>query len=402
MSLEKHTIAVILKDRTAWSRITQHLSPESLTPYGRLVLNLASEYYEKDEKAGSVDRDVLLEVLKQRFEKSDKHRELYDDYVKQAFSMDVSSVNLVDLVLETKRHDVGNRLGAALLNKEKSAKIDELIEQYSNLAAVSKVEEDEVYEGGSLDALLEQAFDPSNRIHLLPKSLDKMLEGKTKRGHHIVIAARPETGKTAISLSIARAVALQDLRVCIFGNEEPVADTRMRMASCLTGMTAEEIRDDKAKANQLLKEKNWHNIIFIPINPGTPREITRYLEKYKPDCFIVDQIRNMNVGGETRVNQLEMAATFVRNAAKKFNALGVSITQAGDSAEGKLILTMGDIDFSNTGIPATADLMLMAGVDDNFNSQNLRMFNLPKNKISAKHAHWHVRINPTLSRIEDA
>lgn len=400
-NFEKKTIAAIFKDRTAWSRISQHLSPDSLSPYGRLALALASEFYEKDESAKKIDREIILATLEHRFEKSAQHRELYDEYIKQCSAIDVSSVNLVDLILETKRSDVGNRLGAALLNKEKSTKIDELIEQYSNLSAVKHVEEEEIYEGGSLDDLIDEAFDPANRIELYPKSLNTVLEGKTKRGHHIVIAARPETGKTAITLSIARAFAMQGLRFIIFGNEEPVIDTRVRMASCLTGMTADQIRENKKVANERLEKFNWNNIIFIPLNPGTPREINRYLDRYHPDGFAVDQIRNMNVGGETRVNQLEMAATFMRNAGKKHNALAVSITQAGDSADNKLVLGMGDVDFSNTGIPATADLMLMAGVNPEFDQLNQRMFNLPKNKISAKHSHWAVRINPTLSRIED-
>jgi hypothetical protein len=151
-----------------------------------------------------------------------------------------------------------------------------------------------------------------------------------------------------------------------------------------------------------LDERGWKNIIFIPLNPGTPREIDRYLERYKPDGHAIDQIRNMTVGAETRVNQLEMAATFNRNMGKKHNSVAFSITQAGDSAEGKLILTMGDIDFSNTGIPATADAMIMAGTNTEYNANNLRMFNLPKNKISAVHVNWPVKINQPLSRIEDA
>lgn len=248
---------------------------------------------------------------------------------------------------------------------------------------------------------MEASFDDANRIKLLPKSLDKILKSKTKRGHHIIITARPESGKTAITLSIARAFALQGLTFIIFGNEEPVADTRMRMASCLSGMTDEQIRDNPEQAQKLLDERGWDKIIFIPLNPGTPREINRYLDMYNPDGFAVDQIRNLYVGNETRVNQLEAAATAVRNAAKRKNALGVSVTQAGDSGEGKLVLTMGDVDFSNTGIPAAADLMIMAGTNEEFNANNMRMFNLPKNKISAEHVHWAVKINQALSRIED-
>lgn len=402
MSIERQALAAIVRNRDAWSRISKHIDPEAFTPYGKLVMSLATDYYDRDAEAKAIPLDTMTAIIETRFQQSAKHKDLYTDFVRTVYGTEVSAANITELVLEVKRKDVGNRLGTALLNDEKPSKINELLDAYTELdAGDSAVDTEEIYEGGAVTALVESNFDPANRIKVLPKSLDTALGSKLKRGHHIVVFARPETGKTAITLTLARAFALQGLRFIIFGNEEPVADTRMRMASCLTGMTAEQIKDNPEAAQKLLDERNWNNIIFIPLTPGTPREIERYLERYKPDGFAVDQVRNMNVGAETRVNQLEMAATSIRNLAKKHNCVGVSITQSGDSGEGKLILTMGDIDFSNTGIPATADVMIGAGVNAEFDAQGMRMFNLPKNKVSAQHIHWPVKINQALSRIED-
>jgi len=402
MTIERQALAATVRARDAWARIHKNIKQDAFSPYGKVVLSLATEYYDRDANAQSIPQEAMLAIVATKFDKSQKHREIYTTFVQEVYGTEVSANNIAELVLEIKRKDVGTRLGTALINADNPKEINELLETYEALSLASADKEDEeIYEGGNVMGLVEQNFDESNRIHLLPKSLDKMLKGKTKRGHHIVIVARPETGKTAITLSIARAFALQKLRFMIFGNEEPVADTRMRMASCLSGMTDEEIRDNPKDAQRLLDERGWNNIIFIPLNPGTPREIDRYLERYKPDGHAIDQIRNLNVGAETRVNQLEMAATANRNLGKKHNSVAVSVTQAGDSAEGKLILTMGDVDFSNTGIPATADLMLMAGTNQDYNASNLRMFNLPKNKISAVHTNWPVKINQALSRIED-
>ncbi len=78
--------------------------------------------------------------------------------------------------------------------------------------------------------------------------------------------------------------------------------------------------------------------------------------------------------------------------------LTLSVTQAGDSASGKLVLETGDVDFSNVGIPAQADVMVGIGFDATFEAEGLRNISLPKNKISGRHENFPVRIVPQLSR----
>jgi hypothetical protein len=165
-------------------------------------------------------------------------------------------------------------------------------------------------------------------------------------------------------------------------------------------MAREERLKNPKLAYETLVKNGYKNITFIPIHPGSLSEITRHVSRIKPSWIIVDQIRNLNVGAETRVNQLEQAAQGIRNIAKKYDLVGISVTQAGDSADQKLVLTMGDIDFSNTGIPATADLMIGVGVNDEFERQGMVMLSLPKNKLTGKHEHDQFRINKDLSRIE--
>ena len=114
--------------------------------------------------------------------------------------------------------------------------------------------------------------------------------------------------------------------------------------------------------------------------------------------MIVDQLRNLQVKADSRTNQLEAAATAMRNIGKECNVLMVSVTQAGDSGRDKLILDDGDIDFSNTGIPAQADLLIGIGVDPDHEARDLRVLSIIKNKIGGIEDHFPVRINRLLSR----
>ena len=77
----------------------------------------------------------------------------------------------------------------------------------------------------------------------------------------------------------------------------------------------------------------------------------------------------------------------------------VSVTQAGDSAEGKAVLDMGDVDYSNTGIPSQADVMVGIGANKTHKEQGEVVFSLPKNKVSGIHEYFACGAQPHLSKI---
>lgn len=91
----------------------------------------------------------------------------------------------------------------------------------------------------------------------------------------------------------------------------------------------------------------------------------------------------------------------MRDFAREYDLLAVSVTQAADSARDKLILGMGDIDGSNIGIPGACDVMIMIGMDETYYGNNERMVTLAKNKLTGDHSHWPVRISKELSRVMD-
>ena len=78
---------------------------------------------------------------------------------------------------------------------------------------------------------------------------------------------------------------------------------------------------------------------------------------------------------------------------KRYNCVIVSITQAGDSADQKQVLGMGDIDWSNTGIQAAADLLIGIGTTDELERQGKRWITLCKNKVGGRHASFPVKVD---------
>ena len=167
-------------------------------------------------------------------------------------------------------------------------------------------------------------------------------------------------------------------------------------------MTAAEIRANPQAAKDIAEQVGYHNIIFVSMSPGSPRQIEALVERYKAKWFIVDQLRHLAVSSDTRTNQLEAAANAIRNIGKRYDAIAIDVTQAGDSAQGKAILDMGDVDSSNTGIPGACDVLLGIGATDQQVAQGIRVLSLSKNKIGGVHDSFPVRFNPSISKYVSA
>jgi hypothetical protein len=194
----------------------------------------------------------------------------------------------------------------------------------------------------------------------------------------------------------------QGLKVLYVGNEDPAADILMRLISRLSKMTKQQIMENPEEAEKRAFDKGYGNIVVAALSPGNFFEIRKLVDKYNPDVVILDQLRNLEVNSENRVLQLEKSAQEARNLAKRYNVVVVSVTQAGDSAEGVAILGRSDVDFSKTGIPATLDLMIGIGADNAMEKHGLRTISLCKNKLSGNHEHFTVSINPQLGTVESA
>ncbi|NIV28549.1 MAG: hypothetical protein GWN58_03240, partial [Anaerolineae bacterium] len=97
---------------------------------------------------------------------------------------------------------------------------------------------------------------------------------------------------------------------------------------------------------------DWSNLI-VQHEVWSTSIVEELMHEYEPDVVFVDQLRNVSSKGRTenRTTQLDRVANDLRQLAISHKAVVVSLTQAAESAEGKLKLDMGDVDSSNTAIP---------------------------------------------------
>ena len=392
--MEANILGAAIHDREAFNLLTRHDIEQSLSDQGHIIWGLLKEYYERDEGARLVDKEVLKAIIDRKFP---KHSELFNGILDTL--PEGSALNIIHEVIEQRKEKTSLDLIEALSNKDDNRAVD-LWGSYENLIAEDLSSGDsEVIIAPDLKELFEKR-DSSNRIPLYPDVLTQQLEGGPLKGHHIVLFAPTDLGKTLIALNMVRGFIEHGYKVVYVGNEDPISDLIERFLVSLTGRTKWEVRKHYNKAQALAAKKGWENLIWAPLSPGTIPEIRALVEEHKPDILVVDQIRNLDTGDKDFVRVLEKAAQAMRVFAQKYGLLSISITQAADSATGKAVLGRGDIDNSNVGIPGTADLMLGIGATEDQEFSGKRTLSFPKNKISGQKNPLEVMVNHKNMRVE--
>lgn len=345
------------------------------------------DYYSRDISCSSVDVDIILGKLKRKLV-NPKHFIALETILKNL--PDSSPANIAKEILEVKRHSQGLKLAAALSGGGDRDRVQALLEQYNKLhiaTGLQEGEEDagEEVSGLDLSVLVEKHFDRKTLLQIYPLALNERLDGGAKPGHHILIFAPTEMGKTLFAINMVGGFLHHGYRTLYIGNEDPIADIQMRLASRLTGLSKHEIEADPKAAMAALVGKGVDNFHIVELAPGTFPRITHLVGKYSPKVVVLDQLRNIDVKSDNRTQALEKAATEARNLAKRAGVLVVSITQAGDSASGRRVLTRGDVDGSNVGIPGQCDVMVGIGATEEEERNGHRTISLPKNKLGGRH-----------------
>jgi len=366
---------------------------------GTVVAKSIEDYYTQDPAAGSCNKEIIANRCTEKV-LSPKTAGIIQGFV-SGLDGTISVPNLVSDLRRQRRFRVGDKIAGLLANRQEGSEVDELLKVYQELGVPDdRVDGNDVYRGVGLEELLERHFD-SSTISLGLPTLDKMCEGGARPGHHVLVFARPEIGKTLITLNMVRSFVERE-RTCLYiGNEDPMPDLVLRFVGGLTRRTKEEIRRSPRESLDLAKSRNYDFFIGAPLSPGSYPEIVRLCDKYQPQVVVLDQLRNLNVGDDNRVVALEKAAIGARNLAKSLGVLVVSVTQAGDSAEGRSHLELSDIDFSKTGIPGAIDLAVGIGASNEDKRYNFRTINVSKNKLGGIHDSFQIRVDPRIGLVEE-
>jgi archaellum biogenesis ATPase FlaH len=366
-----------------------------------ILWGLVTDYYSVDRDAKFVNRELLLATLADKI-RAEKHFIRFTEIVDLAIAeqIDLSEANVSRVVLLAKKEELGVELASAIAQGHDHS---DLVDSYKEICSLTSLEQltskgIEVFDATNFHTLFEQVTDDRTCLRVYPRSLGDRLEGGLRPGDKLTAFGRPETGKTALVLTISCGFVREGHRGTYFTNEDRPGALLLRAISCLTGLTKAAILADPQGSYEKAVEAGLERLTVVSLSPGTPKQLEAKINETEPEFIVVDQLRNMEMKAESRVNQLEAAACFNRDMCKKYSIAGIDVTQAGDSASGKAVLEMNDCDFSNTGIPAACDVLLGVGATSEMLDNDTRILSLCKNKTSGDHSHWATKINRFISR----
>ena len=386
---ERQILAAITQSRKAYDTLERiGFDSGDFSETGACVVDATREQYSRDADIKAVSRDLLRSQVTRRFgagSMADSVMEFVD-----SFPNDSSTVNVIEEYRLLRLGRTATTLATLLASGQHGESTQEVLAVYSGLVANEEGEEFK-------ERLDEDDFceDDSDMIMLHP-ALRNFIGRGVKRGHNVTIYGRPNSCKSMLALDIAANGLKNGLKVLYVANEEPAQDITLRLLSRLSGVVLDELKEypeARKEGFARARERGYHNWVLMHKGTVTARDIKRQATRLCPDIIIVDQLKNVAVAEENRALQLDKLARQVREIGIDHKAVTVSVTQAGESAEGKLVLSMTDVEWSNTGIPGAADLMIGIGVNHDFLAQDKRMLCIPKNKIMNKHGEFSVWVD---------
>ena len=394
--MESKILSSIIQDRESFNKLLKLNVKDSFSDPAKFIYEIVCDFYEKDSSASCVDLDLVEKRIERELP---KQIDLYRNILK-TLTETTSSANLLEEIIALKKDAIARQLSSTLLSPKKNGAL-ELMEEYKFIEEYVLSEESDDDESLLVSAKVSdivESLKNKNRINLWPKALQQATGG-AMRGNNVLVFGRPEVGKSLFIINMVGGLLHDGYKVLFIENEDPAKSTMSRLVCRLAEKPIVDVIENPDEVEEVVKKRGYDNLILKSLSRGTFKDIQSLIDQHGVDVVIINQLRNIWVGKESRVEQMEIAATSARNLAKKNNILVIGVTQAGDSGTNKLRLEMGDIDFSNTGMPAQMDLIIGVGSNDEYDSKSWRMVSLPKNKLSGEHVYFPVMVDTKTNKI---
>ena len=406
--IEEVILNLFLNDRSLYDKYYKYINlqyiKDNFTNIYKLFIVLHQHYESsKDSNVRQIDFEL---VYNSSYMLENSEREELTDTLTRVYGLDCSKDNAIKYLNDHKKRCIAGELAKIALDVEDgSASIEELTNKVAELNESEEIKEKIDSVNMNLIELYESQIQTPGlrwRLNWLNKSL-----GSLRKGDFGFIFARPETGKTTFLASeMTHMVSQTDGDILWFNNEEQGKKVAVRCFQALFGVTNKELFEEKEINADEYRERVGDRIkIYDYEDSSSVKRIEQVIQSTNPSLIIFDQIDKVK-GFKNERHDLQLKALYqwAREIAKTYAPV-IAVSQAGGSGEGKLWLTMDDVDSSKTAKQGEADWILGIGKEQD-NTSNQRFLNISKNKLlgdedtlpDLRHGNTQVLIKPEIAR----
>lgn len=361
----------------------------------RFIIGMMSRYFKQFPDCQEIDKDTFLTWLE----------ELKGDGIKD------TDVVLIAKLLEDFNLPLTNEGELFLTDRLRDANVAyqtaDILEKYTNgdeieitealngvIVAANKTRRtdlDTEVTAGILDILENENADHGFRWPY--KSMNRAMRC-AQPGDMIIVAARPETGKTTFLATLAKCFNTQveelhgDRPILWLNNEGPGSRIKVRLYQAALGVTLTEMAQ---LADQGLLEEQFEaamgkmNIRIYDIHGWNTGKVERLIERLNPCVVIWDMLDKVKYSSEdlSRNNRtdeyLEGLYTLVRDSGVIYDCVNIVASQLSGDAENQQYPMLANLMNSRTGKQGTADAIVTLGYVSTM--PNTRYLGLTKNKL---------------------
>lgn len=236
--------------------------------------------------------------------------------------------------------------------------------------------------------------------------------GPLRKGDFVIVAARPETGKTTFMASEASYMLTQlkpDEHVIWINNEEASNKVMMRVIQAYHGVTSSDLLAMPDVYEEQFINDGGNRFLILDDDSGikSVNKISALFEEFKPGLIVFDQLDKVHGFNTEARDDLRIGRLYewARDIAKEYCPV-IAISQVDGSGEGEKWIQMNQLRGSKTDKIGEADAIITIGKSNEPAMDLHRFIHIPKNKLFGgaetlephRHGCFEVDINPSIAR----
>ena len=406
-------LLAVTSNKDTYNRFKEHVKKHNVSSITLEIFNVLGEYWDNYPTRDNMDYAefrTFFSIVKGRKLKDPSSYEVAFDNLKDALDKPSAIAKdllgkLIETDYATQIYDVCLKIGTGMGGELES--IEPLLNAYKKEVG-SSVEKDDVFVKPSLDYL--SGVVASGGLNWRLKELNVAL-GPIRKGDFIIIAARPETGKTTFTASEASYMMNQlhpDEHVLWINNEEASNKVMMRVIQAFSQVTSGELLGNPKLYEDEFISNGGNRFLILDDDSGikSVQKIATLFKMYKPGLIIFDQLDKVHGFKQDREDlRIGQLYEWARDMAKEYCPV-IAISQVDGTGEGEKWIQMNQLRGSKTDKIGEADAIVTIGKSNEPGMDLQRFIHVPKNKLfggpetleAHRHGCFEVDIEPAKAR----